>query len=99
VTSVGGVSYDLKDQASAYQAALVAAMADAKRTAQTLAGAGGFTLGPLLAVGTAQGEGIVRPLGAQPMFRAMAAAPTPTDLGSSGPIKVSAHVTLSYEIR
>jgi uncharacterized protein YggE len=99
VTSIGDVSYELKDPASAYQAALVAAMADAKRTAATLASAGGFTLGQLVRVSNAP-ENTVQPLG-QPMFRAMAApmASTPTDLGSSGPIKVSAHVTIGYEIR
>jgi uncharacterized protein YggE len=99
VTSVGGLNYELKDQASAYQAALAAAMADAKRTAQTLSTAGGFALGGLMRVSSLQ-DSAVRPLG-QPMFRAAAApmASTPTDLGSSGPISVTAHVTVSYEIR
>jgi uncharacterized protein YggE len=99
VTSVGNIAYDLKDQASAYQAALVAAMADAKRTAETLSTAGGFNLGSLRRVSTGQQEPI-RPLGLQPGLRAMAMnAATPTDLGSSGPIKVSARVSLTYEIR
>jgi len=100
VTSVGGVNYELKDQDSAYQAALAAAMADAKRIAQTLSTAGGFALGPLVRVSSIQDTGI-RPLGAQPMFRAAVSpmAATPTDLGSSGPITVSAQVTVSYEIR
>jgi hypothetical protein len=100
VTNVGGLSYELKDQASAYQAALAAAMADAKRIAQTLSAAGGFALGALTRVSSVQDSG-VRPLGGQPMFRVAAApmASTPTDLGSSGPISVTAHVTVSYEIR
>ena len=74
-------------------------MADAKRTAQTLSTAGGFALGGLMRVSSLQ-DSAVRPLG-QPMFRAAAApmASTPTDLGSSGPISVTAHVTVSYEIR
>jgi uncharacterized protein YggE len=100
VTSVGGVAYELKDRDAAYQAALAAAMADAKRIAQTLSTAGGFALGPLVRVSSIQDAGI-RPLGAQPMFRASVSsmAATPTDLGSSGPITVSAQVTVSYEIR
>jgi len=98
VTSVSGVSYDLKDRDSAYQAALVAAMGNARRTAVTLSSAGGFALGSLQHVGTGEAQ-TVRPLGQQPMFRAMAAAPVPTDVGSAGPITVTAHVTVIYLIR
>lgn len=99
VTSVGNVTYDLKDRASAYQAALVAAMTDAKRTAQTLSTAGGFALGALQRVDATRESG-VGPIGPQPMFRvASAMAATPTDLGTAGPITVTAHITVSYEIR
>jgi uncharacterized protein len=97
VTDVGGVSYDLKDRRGAYSAALAAAMADAKRSADALAAAGPFTLGAFISVETGSDDG-VRP-GPMMMKAAIAGAPVPTDLGPGGPIQVRATVTVKYAIR
>jgi uncharacterized protein len=97
VTDVGGVSYDLKDRRSAYAAALAAAMADAKRSADALAAAGPFTLGAFISVEAGSDDGI-RP-GPMMMKAAIAGGPVATDLGPGGPIQVRASVTVKYAIR
>ncbi len=101
VDQVGDVSFDLRDRQSAYAAALVAAMSDAKRTATTLAAAAGLRLGRIRTV-SAGSQGVpVRPLGIDLALRsAVAAAPPspPTDIAPNGPISVTAQVHVTYEV-
>jgi uncharacterized protein YggE len=98
VTDVGGVSYDLRDRHAAYREALAAATADARRNAETLATAGGFSLVRVQSA-SAEEEPIPRFAPSDAMRSLAAAAPPPTDLGQAGPIAISATVTLSYLIR
>ncbi|MBC5809687.1 MAG: SIMPL domain-containing protein, partial [Candidatus Eremiobacteraeota bacterium] len=79
VTNVGNVSFDLKDRKTQYRAALAAAMADAKATADTVAAAGGFSIVRVRSVNVGySGIPLQAPAPAPPMMR-MAAA-TPTDI-------------------
>ncbi|MBC5798368.1 MAG: SIMPL domain-containing protein [Candidatus Eremiobacteraeota bacterium] len=102
VEQVGDVSFDLRDQQSAYTAALAAAMDDAKRMATTLADAGGLHLVRIRAV-SAGPQGLpVQPFSTfGGSFGAAIAAPTPppTDIRPNGPISVTAFVHVTYEIR
>lgn len=102
VEQVGDVSFDLRNRKAAYSAALVAAMNDAKSTALTLAGAGGFHLMHIRSVDAGAQTLPIRPLEFGMMRAAVsmpAATPPPTDIQPSGPISVSAQVRVTYEIR
>ena len=100
VTNVGSVSFDLKDRKGAYNAALTAAMTDAKTTAALLATTGGFSIVRVLTVNV---NSTNPPL--QTIARVMAAPQlstytvTPTDLQPGGPISISAQVSVTYVIR
>jgi uncharacterized protein YggE len=97
VTTVGNVSFDLKDRKAAYRAALGLAMTDAKQSAEAVAAAGGFALLRFHAV--IVGYQYV-PLTQMAAVRAAGAPPpTPTDIQPNGPISVSAHVDVTYTIR
>jgi len=95
VTSVGGVSFDLKDRKAAYRAALGVAMQDARASAQAVATAGGVTLARVRSITV--GYQYV-PLVQTAMLRAAAPA-TPTDIQPGGPISVSAHVDVTFAIK
>ncbi len=101
VTSVGGVSFDLRDRKSAYRQALQAALNDAKASAAALAQGGDFHLVRIVRIASG-GANPIRPLPVAEGFNARLAAapaPPPTEIGPNGPIDVSAHVELTYEIR
>ncbi len=100
VTNIGDVSFDLKDRHGAYLAALAAAMNDAKSTAAAVAEAGGLRIVRIRNVTTGNEQQFA------PMPVMMKAAPMearaeepPTSIAPSGPIDVSAHVTVTYAIR
>jgi uncharacterized protein YggE len=98
-TETANVSFDLKDRKAAYREALTAAMEDAKRNAAALSTGGGFTLVKFRNISANSGG--VQPYQA-PVMRAMsvAAAPQPpTELGNGAPISISAHVSVTYEIK
>jgi uncharacterized protein YggE len=96
VTSVGSVSFDLKDRKSAYRAALGVAMQDARASAQAVATGGGVTLARIRSITV--GYQYV-PLVQAGMMRAAAAPATPTDVQPGGPISVSAHVDVTFAIK
>jgi len=100
ITQIGDVSFDLADRRAAEHDALAAAVHDAREKAETLAAAGGVTLGRIRSIDA--GAGFV----AQPMFaaagqfgRASAAPPPPTVIAPSGPIVVESSLTVRYEIK
>ena len=97
VTTVGGVSFDLKDRKATYRAALGVAMLDAKQTAQAVATAGGFALVRIRSVTV--GYQYVPLMQMASVRAAGAPPPTPTDIQPSGPISVSAHVDVTYTIK
>jgi hypothetical protein len=99
VTETGNVSFDLKDRKAAFREALTAAMEDAKRNAAALAAGGGFTLVKFRSISANSTN--IQPYEAPVAMRAMAvAAPQPpTELGSGGPISITAHVSVTYEIK
>ncbi len=101
VDQVGDVSFDLRDRQSAYAAALVAAMNDARRTATTLAAAGGLHLGRICTISAGSQAAPIRPLGFDGVLRSVAAAPTPppTDIQPNGPISVTAQLRVTYDLR
>lgn len=100
VTEIAGVSFELKDRTAAYHAALGKALADAKSNAAALTAVGEFRIVRISSVSTGGSIGPVRPY---PNFARVASmaqgAPTPTDIAPNGPIEVSAHVAVTYEIR
>ncbi len=100
VTNIGDVSFDLKDRHGAYLAALAAAMKDAKSTATALAEAGGLQILHIRSV-TAGSEQQYVPTPVMMKARVMteSAPEPPTEIAPSGPIDVSAHVTVTYAIR
>ncbi len=101
VTHIDGVRFGLKDRAATYREALVAALADARATATALAASGGFRLAHIRRIDA--GGGAPRPIGPIPNFARIAvtsaAAPPPTEIAPNGPIEVSAHVDVTYDIR
>jgi hypothetical protein len=68
-------------------------MKDAGQRAETYAAAGGFKLGPILAV-TESGSETPPPFAPRPMMRMAAAVPV-----ASGENTIGATVTVTYEIR
>ena len=101
LTQAGNLRFELKDRKAAYREALAAAMRDARANANALAAGGGFTIVRIASVSTNGFVPTPRPIA---MMRAAAslaqAPPAPTtDLESAGPIDVTAHVDVSYEIR
>jgi len=101
VTSVDGVSFDLKDRKGAYQQALVAALKDAQGSAEALAAGGNLRLVRIARIAVNSSEPGPIAFGqfrgyAAPMA---AATPPPTSIAPNGPIDVTAHVEVTYEIR
>jgi len=101
VTTIGAITFDLKDRKAAYKAALEAAMSDVKQTAALLAAAGGFTIGKIQAIsvnGNVPLQTVARTLSRAPS--SLSAAPmTPTEIEPNGPISISAHVNVTYAIK
>jgi uncharacterized protein YggE len=95
VTSVGGVTFGLRDERAAYRDALAAAVADAAAQAAVLAAAAHVRLGGVLQI-NAGGDPNVGP---RPMFRAAlaASAPVPTELPPSD-LTFNATVSVRYAI-
>jgi uncharacterized protein YggE len=98
VTTVGNISFSLKDRKSVYTAALGAAMQDVGQSAQAVATAGGFTIVRIRSVVVGYTY-VPLEVSAAPMMRMAAVAPTPTDIQPNGPIAVTAHVTVTYLIK
>lgn len=94
VEQIGGVSYGLHDQRSAYAAALAAAVQDAQAQATALAGAAHVHLGAIRAI-VAAGAQPPRPMMAQRL--AVAAPAVPTEISPSQ-VQVQATVTVTYGI-
>jgi hypothetical protein len=92
--NLGSMEFDIRDPKPLLAQARAAAMKDAAARAQTYAAAGGFKLGPVLAVSESGAE-LPQPMTARPMMR-MAAAPVPV---ASGESSVSVTVSVTYEIR
>jgi uncharacterized protein YggE len=92
--SLGSLDFAIRDPQPLMARARAEAMKDAAARAETYAAAGGFTLGPILAVNES-GTETPQPIMARPMMR-MAAAPVPV---ASGENTVSASVSVTYEIR
>jgi uncharacterized protein YggE len=93
--SLGSIAFAIHDPKPLMTEARSEAMKDAISRAQTYAAAGGFTLGPVLAV--TEGGGEMPP----PVFRPMrmAAAPAAPPPVASGVESVNATVSVTFEIR
>lgn len=96
VTSVGGVSFGLRDARAAQRAALAAAVADAGAQAEALAGAAHVRIVRILAITTAPAGLSPRPI-MQLGRMAPAMAAVPTDVQPSN-LSVTANATVTYEI-
>ncbi len=99
-SSVGGITFGLRDRRGAYLAALAAAMNDAKAQASALAAAGGFSIVRIRNVNAGQ----YSPPQPQPMLMRAAApaampTPPPTEIEPGGPIEITAHVSVTYTIK
>ena len=94
-TSVAGVSFTLSDAAEQElrQAALTAAMDDARADAETVAAAAGATLGDTRTVSTSNGGGV----GPFPVFESRSDAGGSTVV-EPGTVRVSASVTVVYDL-
>ncbi|HEY6578322.1 MAG TPA: SIMPL domain-containing protein [Rhizomicrobium sp.] len=92
--SLGDIDFTIRDPKPLLARARAEAMKDAIARAGTYAAAGGFRLGPILAV-SESGSETPRPFAAAPMMR-MAAAPPPVAAGENS---VSVTVNVTFEIR
>ncbi|HEX3665423.1 MAG TPA: SIMPL domain-containing protein [Rhizomicrobium sp.] len=91
--NLGGMTFSIHDPKPLLAQARAAAMKDAGQRAETYAAAGGFKLGPILAV-TESGSETPPPFAPRPMMRMAAAVPV-----ASGENTIGATVTVTYEIR
>ena len=98
VTQIGDVGFELKDRHAAFLAALAAAMRDARATAAALAAAGDFRIARIRNVASTD-ERPLQPYPAVMRAAALAPAGAPTEIVPGGPIDVTAHVTVTYDIR
>ena len=91
----GGISFDVDDRTAAYNEALSQAMEHAKVRAATMAQAAGVTLGQATTISESSGS-------SGPIYRAEsltgAAADTATVPVSSGQLKVTATITVVFQI-
>ena len=100
VTQVGNVAFELKDRKGAYREALGRAFADARANATALVADSGLRLGAVRRVAANDFEGLGPRIYAPVAMRTMAASPLPpTQIDPGGPIDITAHVTVTYEIR
>ncbi|HTT82349.1 MAG TPA: SIMPL domain-containing protein [Rhizomicrobium sp.] len=91
--NLGSMDFSIRDPKPLMAEARAAAMKDAQASAETYADAGGFKLGPILAVSESGAE-TPSPIMARPMMRMAAAVPV-----AGGENSVSATVNVTYEIR
>ncbi len=100
VTDIADVSFELKDRKALYRQALAAALVDARATGTALAGTGELRIVRVLHVDAGGGPGgPIRPYRfARSAALSATVAPTPTEIAPNGPIEVSAHVDVTYEI-
>jgi uncharacterized protein YggE len=97
-TDISNVSFSLRDRKGAYDQALASAVADARRQAQILATAAGMHIVRIVYI-TAGGAPEPRPMiFAAQSAMAMKAAP-PTEITPSGPVDVTADVTVTFAIQ
>jgi uncharacterized protein len=96
-TNVGGLRFDLKDQAKLERDALRQAVADARAKAEAAAAGSGRTLDRVLRVD----EGGAVPAPPMPMFRGAAAQMATADAPpiSAGQIEIRAHVTVTSALK
>ena len=87
---VAGPSLSVDDADALYRQALTAAVADARRKAETLAGAGGRTLGPVTTIAEASQSTPV------PMLGKSDASATPIEAGTQ---EIQASVTATFALR
>jgi uncharacterized protein YggE len=90
--TLNGVMFGLQDQRAATDEARTAAVAEARRRAELLAGAAGVKLGRVIAISDQGGFASPMPMGGMAMDRA---ASVPVAAGS---MTVSASVTVTYEV-
>lgn len=99
VTQIGDVGFELKDSHGAELAAIASAVRDAREKAQTMATAAGVTLGRVRSI-TSSSDYEPQPM---PRMAAratsMAAAAPPTQIAPSGPMVVTATVTVTYDVK
>lgn len=88
-----GLSFGLQDPQPRLDEARAAAVADARRKADLLAGAAGVSLGRVVSI--AEGGGMAPP---QPMFRMEAAMASDAVPVAEGEVDVTAQVTIVWEI-
>jgi hypothetical protein len=92
--TLGSMEFTIRDPKPLMAKAREAAMKDAQARAASYAAAGGFQIGPVLAV-TESGSETPQPFAPRPMLR-MAAAAVPV---ASGENTISANVNVTFEIR
>ena len=97
-TSVSGVRFDLKDRTGAEQAALKAAITDARSQADAAAQAAGLKVERIARIEVNR-EGIAPPPTPRPMFRAEMAAGSAAPPIAPGELEVRVSVVLSAVIR
>ncbi len=90
---INAVSFAIKDQSALQETARKAAIADARKRAQTYAEAAGVSLGGVISI---QEGGSSAPV---PMFRVMAARAAPGTPVAAGELSVQASVTVTYELK
>jgi uncharacterized protein len=97
-TTIGGVSFGLRDYRAAYRAALAAAVADADAEAQALAAASHVRIVRLIAISAGPTSPITRPVALARMAVAGAPPPPVPTVVEAGDLTVTASVTVSYEV-
>jgi uncharacterized protein YggE len=90
--SFNGLQFGLQDPQPAEDAARAAAVADARRKAELVAGAAGVSLGPIVSI--TEAGGVAPP---QPMMR-MDAAMAESVPVAAGELEIVRHVTIVWEI-
>lgn len=95
-TTVGGVSFGLRDNRAAYRAALAAAVADAESQAQALAAAAHVRIVRLMTI-SAGSYSPVRPVMARMAVAGAPPPPVPT-MVEPGDLTVTASVAVTYEV-
>jgi uncharacterized protein len=94
-TTVGGVSFGLRDPRAAYRSALAAAVADAESQAQALAAAAHLRIVRLMTVVAGSYTPVSRPVALARMSAVGAPQPTVVEPGD---LTVPASVTVTYEV-
>ncbi|HEX3466257.1 MAG TPA: SIMPL domain-containing protein [Candidatus Elarobacter sp.] len=97
-TTVGGVSFTLRDNRGAYRTALAAAVADAEAQAQALAAAAHVRIVRLMTISAGSYAPISRPVTIGRVMAAGVAAPPVPTIVEPGDLTVSASVTVTYEV-